>query len=66
LLTFWYINIKKVKGKECIHVTKNVREYRRGNEKKGTFKRNCQQDEEKKKKNKYVLDIIIRKQTQKT
>jgi len=64
LLTFWYINIKKIKGKECIHVTKNVREYRRGN-KKGTFKRNCQQDEEKHKK-KYVVDITIRKQTQTT
>jgi len=23
-LTFWYINHKKIKGKECIHVTKEL------------------------------------------
>ena len=24
LLTFWYINLKKIKGKECIHVTSMI------------------------------------------
>ena len=45
----------------------NVREYRRGNQKR-TIQRNWQQDEEKKKKNTtpYVLDIAMRKQTQVT
>jgi hypothetical protein len=47
------------------YVKINVREYRRGNQKK-TIQINWQQDEQKQNKNttQYVLDTTIRKQTQ--